>query len=97
MRASSRIDTSEGAEGAGRGARADRTRTCRNNSYTILCLIQVEPDDEPVLAEDKVRYKGEQIVRGPRRDASARRSKARAEGQGRLRGSAGRSSTSRRR
>jgi CO/xanthine dehydrogenase Mo-binding subunit len=32
------------------------------NVYTILCLIQVEPDDEPVLAVDKVRYKGEQIV-----------------------------------
>ena len=32
------------------------------NVYTILCLIQVEPDDEPCLAVDKVRYKGEQIV-----------------------------------
>jgi CO/xanthine dehydrogenase Mo-binding subunit len=32
------------------------------NIYTILCLIQVEPNDEPVLAFDKVRYKGEQIV-----------------------------------
>jgi CO/xanthine dehydrogenase Mo-binding subunit len=32
------------------------------NIYTILCLIQVEPDDEPVLAVDKVRFKGEQIV-----------------------------------
>ena len=32
------------------------------NIYTILCLIQVEPDDEPVLADDKVRFKGEQIV-----------------------------------
>ena len=33
-----------------------------NNLYTILSLIGVEPDDEPVLAEDKVRYKGEPIV-----------------------------------
>jgi CO/xanthine dehydrogenase Mo-binding subunit len=33
-----------------------------NNIYTILCLIQVEPNDEPVLAVDKVRYKGEQIA-----------------------------------
>src|SRR4051794_38191223 len=32
------------------------------NVYTILCLIQVEPDDEPCLAVDKVRYKGEQIA-----------------------------------
>ena len=32
------------------------------NIYTILCLIQVEPNDEPVLAFDKVRYKGEQVV-----------------------------------
>jgi CO/xanthine dehydrogenase Mo-binding subunit len=32
------------------------------NIYTILRLIQVEPNDEPVLAEGKVRFKGEQIV-----------------------------------
>ena len=32
------------------------------NIYTILCLIGVGPDDEPVLAEDRVRYKGEQIA-----------------------------------
>jgi CO/xanthine dehydrogenase Mo-binding subunit len=32
------------------------------NVYTILCLIQVEPDDEPCLAVDKVRFKGEQVV-----------------------------------
>jgi CO/xanthine dehydrogenase Mo-binding subunit len=32
------------------------------NVYTILCLIQVEPDDEPCLAVGKVRYKGEPIV-----------------------------------
>ncbi|MCC6312753.1 MAG: xanthine dehydrogenase family protein molybdopterin-binding subunit [Thermomicrobiales bacterium] len=32
-----------------------------NNWYTILRLIGVEPDDEPVLAEEKVRYLGEPI------------------------------------
>lgn len=32
------------------------------NIYTILTLIGVGPDEEPVLAEDKVRYKGEQIA-----------------------------------
>jgi len=33
-----------------------------SNVYTILRLIQVEPNDEPVLAVDKVRFKGEQVV-----------------------------------
>jgi CO/xanthine dehydrogenase Mo-binding subunit len=37
-------------------------RDVPKNVYTILCLIQVEPDDEPCLAVDKVRYKGEPIV-----------------------------------
>jgi CO/xanthine dehydrogenase Mo-binding subunit len=32
------------------------------NIYTILCLIGVGPDEEPVLAEDKVLYKSEQIA-----------------------------------
>lgn len=32
------------------------------NIYTILCLIGVGPDDEPVLAQDRVRFKGEQIA-----------------------------------
>jgi len=32
------------------------------NIYTILCLIGVGPDEEPVLAQDKVLYKGEQIA-----------------------------------
>ena len=32
------------------------------NVYTILCLIGVEPDEEFVLAEDRVRYRGEQIA-----------------------------------
>jgi len=33
-----------------------------NNWYTILRLIGVEPNDEPVLAEDRVLYLGEPIV-----------------------------------
>ena len=33
-----------------------------NNWYTILKLINVGYDDEPVLAEDKVLYRGEPIV-----------------------------------
>jgi CO/xanthine dehydrogenase Mo-binding subunit len=32
------------------------------NIYTILRLIQVEPNDEPVLAVDKVRFEGEPVV-----------------------------------
>ncbi len=33
-----------------------------NNWYTILRLIGVQPDDEPVLAEDRVLYLGEPIL-----------------------------------
>ncbi len=33
-----------------------------NNIYTILRLIGVGPDDEPTLAEDRVRWKGEAIA-----------------------------------
>ncbi len=32
------------------------------NIYTILCLIGVEPDEEPVLADERVRYVGEQVA-----------------------------------
>jgi CO/xanthine dehydrogenase Mo-binding subunit len=32
------------------------------NIYTILCLIGVGPDEEPVLAQDKVMYQGEPIA-----------------------------------
>ena len=42
-----------------------RALTCKDvpkNIYTILCLIGVGPDEEPVLAEDRVLYKGEQIA-----------------------------------
>ncbi|MET1026120.1 MAG: hypothetical protein ABWY00_03050, partial [Dongiaceae bacterium] len=34
-------------------------RDVPNNVYTILRLINIGPNDEPVLAADKVRYKGE--------------------------------------
>lgn len=37
-------------------------RDVPKNIYTILCLIGVGPDDEPVLAVDRVRYKGEPIA-----------------------------------
>ena len=41
-----------------------RVLTCKdvpNNWYTILKLIGVGPDDEPVLAEDRVLFMGEQV------------------------------------
>ncbi len=55
------VDTSE-AEKLPGVVRVLTHRDVPKNVYTILCLIQVEPDDEPCLAVDKVRYKGEQIV-----------------------------------
>jgi len=55
------VDTSEAAKVHG-VVRILTHKDVPKNIYTILCLIQVEPDDEPVLAEGKVRYKGEQIV-----------------------------------
>ncbi|MEX2318891.1 MAG: molybdopterin cofactor-binding domain-containing protein, partial [Bauldia sp.] len=55
------VDTSE-AERVPGVVRILTHKDVPKNIYTILCLIQVEPDDEPVLAVDKVRFKGEQIV-----------------------------------
>jgi CO/xanthine dehydrogenase Mo-binding subunit len=55
------VDTSE-AEKAPGVVRVLTHKDVPKNVYTILCLIQVEPDDEPVLAAGKVRFKGEQIV-----------------------------------
>jgi len=55
------IDTSE-AEAMPGVVRVLTHKDVPKNVYTILCLIQVEPDDEPCLAVDKVRYKGEQVV-----------------------------------
>jgi CO/xanthine dehydrogenase Mo-binding subunit len=56
-----KVDTSE-AERVPGVIRVLTHKDVPKNVYTILCLIQVEPDDEPVLAEGKVRFKGEQIV-----------------------------------
>jgi CO/xanthine dehydrogenase Mo-binding subunit len=56
-----KVDTSE-AERAPGVRRILTHRDVPKNVYTILCLIQVEPDDEPALAVDKVRYKGEPVV-----------------------------------
>ncbi len=55
------VDTSE-AEKMGGVVRTITHRDVPANVYTILRLIQVEPNDEPVLAQDKVRFKGEQVV-----------------------------------
>jgi len=55
------IDFSE-AEKVPGFVRALTYKDVPKNIYTILCLIGVGPDEEPVLAEDKVRYKGEQIA-----------------------------------
>jgi len=42
--------------------RAFTSKDVPKNIYTILCLIGVGPDEEPVLAEDRVLWKGEQIA-----------------------------------
>jgi CO/xanthine dehydrogenase Mo-binding subunit len=55
------VDTSE-AERVPGVVRVITHKDVPANIYTILRLIQVEPNDEPVLAVDKVRFKGEQIV-----------------------------------
>lgn len=55
------IDFSE-AEKVPGFVRALTHKDVPKNTYTILCLIGVGPDEEPVLAEDEVRYKGEQIA-----------------------------------
>ncbi|MCP4386432.1 MAG: xanthine dehydrogenase family protein molybdopterin-binding subunit [Hyphomicrobiales bacterium] len=56
-----RVDTSAAEEMAG-VVKVLTHANVPNNIYTILRLIQVEPNDEPVLAVDKVRYRGEPIV-----------------------------------
>jgi CO/xanthine dehydrogenase Mo-binding subunit len=55
------IDFSE-AEKVPGFVRAFTYKDVPKNIYTILCLIGVGPDEEPVLAEDKVLYQGEQIA-----------------------------------
>jgi CO/xanthine dehydrogenase Mo-binding subunit len=51
-----------GAEGVRGFVRAITFKDVPNNWYTILRLIGVQPDDEPVLAEDRVLYMGEPIM-----------------------------------
>ena len=55
------VDTRE-AEATPGVLRVVTHRDVPNNWYTILRLIGVQPDDEPVLAEDRVLYLGEPIV-----------------------------------
>ena len=55
------IDFSEAEKTPG-FVRALTYKDVPKNIYTILCLICVGPDEEPVLAEDRVLYKGEQIA-----------------------------------
>jgi CO/xanthine dehydrogenase Mo-binding subunit len=55
-----RVDTSPAMEVPG-VLRVLTWRDVPNNWYTILRLIGVEPNDEPVLAQDRVLYMGEPI------------------------------------
>ena len=55
------VDLSE-AERVPGFVRALTWRDVPHNVYTILSLIGVEPEEEFVLAQDRVRYKGEPIV-----------------------------------
>ncbi|MBX3570165.1 MAG: xanthine dehydrogenase family protein molybdopterin-binding subunit [Rhizobiaceae bacterium] len=55
------IDVSEAEKHPG-VARVLTSKDIPHNVYTILILIQVGPEDEQVLAEDKVRWKGEAVV-----------------------------------
>ncbi|TIW04456.1 MAG: xanthine dehydrogenase family protein molybdopterin-binding subunit, partial [Mesorhizobium sp.] len=55
------IDTSEAEKHPG-VVRVLTARDVPHNVYTILILIQVGPEDETVLADGKVRWKGEAVV-----------------------------------
>ena len=55
------IDTSE-AENHPGVVRVLTAKDVPHNVYTILTLIQIGPEDEQVLAMDKVRWKGEAVV-----------------------------------
>ena len=55
------IDTSEAEKHPG-VVKILTAKDIPHNLYTILILIQVGPEDEHVLAEDKVRWKGEAVV-----------------------------------
>ena len=55
------IDTSEAERHPG-ASRVLTHKDVPHNVYTILTLIQIGPEDEQVLAADKVRWKGEAVV-----------------------------------
>ncbi|MBL7253185.1 xanthine dehydrogenase family protein molybdopterin-binding subunit [Paractinoplanes lichenicola] len=55
------VDTSE-AERVPGVLRVITHRDVPSNWYVVLRLIGIEPNDEPVLAEDRVLYKGEPVV-----------------------------------
>ena len=55
-----RVDTSK-AEAFPGVAAVVTAKDVPNNWYTILCLIGIEPNDEPVLAHEEVMYQGEPI------------------------------------
>jgi CO/xanthine dehydrogenase Mo-binding subunit len=55
-----RIDTSK-AEAFPGVTTVVTAKDVPNNWYTILCLIGIEPNDEPVLAHEEVMYQGEPI------------------------------------
>ncbi|MEP9348223.1 xanthine dehydrogenase family protein molybdopterin-binding subunit [Xanthobacter sp. KR7-225] len=55
------IDTSEAERHPG-VVKILTAKDVPHNLYTILSLIQVGPEDEHVLAEEKVRWKGEAVV-----------------------------------
>src|SRR5687768_12092694 len=48
--------------GAPSSSRTPRREGCSTSRCTGLRLIGIEPNDEPVLAEDRVLYRGEPIV-----------------------------------
>ncbi len=77
--------------GPGRAGRRARPhlQDVPNNVYTILGLIGVEPEEELVLAQDRVRYKGEPIV-ALLAEIRGRGARGRGAGPARPRGAAGR-------
>ena len=95
MRASARIDLGE-AERMPGVRRIIRGADVPRNLNTLLSLINFGKDDEPSLAVDKVRYKGEPIV-AVVADSRARGVRGAGQDPRRLRAAARTCSTSRRR
>ncbi len=88
MHALRRIDTAEAERHAGRAHDHPRRRRAASISTRSLSLINFGKDDEPLLAVDKVRYKGEPIV-AIVADSEREAFEAIAKVQGRLRAAAG--------